>query len=636
MSKRRTAKEIKVLNAAQQAASTLENSALAGLYVYALERKTKYNDTTYLDFMKELEQAPVSIETFLDSEDFIGATDLTLWPAVREAIININKDWWRGPSYAVREAVLTGGLGIGKSEIGRVTTLYHLHILGCLKVPQRLYSLPQSTSIVFTVQSAKPHVTKKVLYAPLRAYVETMPWFNRHLRPNKLIESEMYFEQKNIRVVPVGSDADAILGEAIIGAIVDEMNFMSVVENSKKSAEMAGGRAGRYDQAQSIYDTVTRRRKSRFIYTGPYIGVILCCSSTRYRNDFTSRRIQYVQENNEKGVYIYNKAQYEAKPPETFCGDVFRVSVENDAATDIRILEDSEPVYSAATNVVEVPVEYLEDFRKDAIGALRDIVGMSVNSVNPFFRNRIKLGQAVEKGEESGLRSILVRDNVNLSDHGMPRVKKDKHCKDPAKPRYVHIDLSVTGDRCGIAMVRYDGMVDVSRETGEREELPLCSVEIACSIQPDHNEEIDVYEVRTWVQQLKSIYGYPIRSVTYDSFGSLESRQQWKRQGMMTGHVSVDRTTVPYRQFRDAIYDGRILLYNNPDLLQELYDLEHDEKKDKVDHPSVTGASKDIADAVCAAYHVLLTRSSSWADIMPEADTQSRYESPRASYDART
>jgi hypothetical protein len=62
----------------------------------------------------------------------------------------------------------------------------------------------------------------------------------------------MIFDEQNIRVVPGGSDADAILGEAIIGGIIDEINFMNVVLKSKK-AEVTTGRAGVFDQAQTIH-----------------------------------------------------------------------------------------------------------------------------------------------------------------------------------------------------------------------------------------------------------------------------------------------------------------------------------------------------------------------------------------------
>ena len=113
-----------------------------------------------------------------------------------------------------------------------------------------------------------------------------MPWFRRNAPFLKHVESEMYFKDLNIRVVTGGSDSDSVLGEAIIAAGLDEVNFMNVVQKSKK-AEAGTGRPGVYDQARNVYDTITRRREGRFMYQGPQIGCILCSSSTRYVDDFT-------------------------------------------------------------------------------------------------------------------------------------------------------------------------------------------------------------------------------------------------------------------------------------------------------------------------------------------------------------
>jgi hypothetical protein len=607
----------RLLELAREKVKSFDNKMFGEMYLWAVEKAID-GDKSFLNFIAEFEEPPVDIETFIESPDIMGSTDLALWPEVRRAIIDINKYWWKGPQHAYTEALLCGATGTGKSELAKVTQAYHLHIMGCMKNPQAVYKLPQATSIVVVIQSAKPHVTKKILYMPLRKYIEAMPWFQKNMRPNKMIESEMYFERKNIRVVPGGSDADAILGEAIIGGILDEVNFMNVVQKSKR-AEASTGRSGVYDQAQNIYDALTRRRKGRFMYPGQQVGCILVSSSTRYVGDFTDKRLKAIEKNGEH-VYVYNKAQYEARPADRYCGETFQVAVENDAANDIRIISPEDRV-SHRAGIIEVPIEYWEDFVKDAPGAMRDIVGKSANSINPFFRRRDKIATAVAIGKERGLESFLVRDAVILEFDGMPVVHRGHYCQNPSKPRYVHIDLSNTGDSCGIGMVRFDGLVEMARKTGEVEYLPQCTVEMAVSIRPSHNQEIDIGEIRSWVKQLKSLFGYPIRAVTYDSWNSLESRQQWAKQGMRTGAVSVDKTSAPYKTFRDALYDGRVALPENEILTQELYDLEFDEQKDKIDHPP--NGSKDVADAVCGAFFCMSQRSQTWT-IDPNAMTDFR------------
>lgn len=159
---------------------------------------------------------------------------------------------------------------------------------------------------------------------------------------------------------------------------------------------------------------------------------------------------------------------------------------------------------------------------------------------------------------------------------------------------------------CGISMLRFEGMREVQRSNGMKELLPVATVEMACSILPDVNNEIDVAEVRAFVKHLKTKYGFPIKGVSYDGVDSRESIQAWRKDGLRATMISVDRTSVPYKQFRDAMYDRRVNLLDDEVVLEEILDLEYDEDKDKVDH-SVNG-SKDVSDAVCGAYHNMLER----------------------------
>lgn len=611
--------------------SRFDNKMFGQMFVTAVENKFLKDDPRLFNFLQHLEQPPVDIETFLDSDEFIGSTDITLWPEVRKAIIEINKNWWLGAEHAdaVMEALLMGATSTGKTEICKITQAYHTHLLGCLRNPQSVYGLPKTTSIVFPIMAAKPHVTKRVIYMPLRRMLTDMPWFQKHMRIDPLLESEIYFTEKNIRIVMGGADSDSILGEAVIGGIIDEVNFMNVVLKSKK-AEVSTGRAGVYDQAAAIHGSMTRRKKGRFISQGPCIGVICVASSTRYKGDFTDKRKAEVKDFNEKGVYIYDKKQYEVWPQERYCGEKFRLLVGNDILTDTRVLGDHEEVPEGSL-VLDVPVEYKSEFLRAPHDSLRDIVGMSTSSISPFFRRRFKILEAIDSGKENGLESFLISDNVILGQHGLPVIKPGHYCANPSRPRYVHIDLSISGDRCGIAMVRFDGLLPVTRETGSIEHLPKASVELAVSIEPDANNEISIAEIRSWVKRLRDAYGYPIKAVTYDGFESKESRQQWKKEGMRAGLVSVDKTSVPYKHLRDAINDGRLDMFDQPVLTDELFGLEFDEVKDKVDHPP--RGSKDVADAVCGAFNTLLMRRTSW--MAAAQDDQAAAASRRAEYDSR-
>lgn len=615
-------------------ADEMENRYFADMYYKSVEDKLLYDDPTMFDFLAQLERVPVDIETFLDSKEFLGATDINIWPEVRATLIELNRYWWTGINRelggrAWNGATLMGATGTAKSTISMISTMYHAYLLDCLKNPQAIYGLPKNTSIVFAIMAAKPHVMKKVIYVPMRKYIEQMPYFQKHMMPNKLIESEMYFEEKNIRIVPAGGDEDAILGEAIIGGIVDEINFMNVILRSKK-AEVTSGRAGLYDQAEQVHSTMTRRKRGRFTRPGPMIGIVFASSSTRYKGDFTDKRKALVDKGELKSEYIYNRRQFDVVPKERFSTGTFRFMIASEAQHDSRVLRDDEPSPLGAY-IVEIPREYLEDFINKPYDSMRDVLGVSNNALSPFIKTRNKIPECVEAGKMYGLQSFLQKDHVILGEHGMPRVVADHYCLNPSRPRYVHIDLSRNGDACGIAMVRFEGMAEVARSNGVRDLMPVGVVEMACTIKPDANNEIDVAEIRAFVQHLKNRYGYPIRAVTYDNVDSRESIQQWRKSGMRAGQLSVDRGSAHYKQFRDAMYDVRILLPDDDLLIGEILDLEYDENKDKVDHPVM--GTKDCSDAVCGAYVSMLERKSTWS--AAASDDFAHVESQRAVFDER-
>ncbi|MEG1121207.1 MAG: hypothetical protein RSE62_03290 [Citrobacter sp.] len=617
------------LDQARHTADQIANKSFGEMYYASVENVMLYDDDSVMKFMEGLEHSPVGIEEFLDSPEFMGATDLEMWPEVRKTIIELNKDWWKNGDGAYDKAVLMGATSTAKTTIAIVTTIYTIYLLHCLKNPQSLYGLPSVTSIVVAIMAANPNVMKKVVYAPMRKMIECMPFFQKHGLPDKLVESEMQFKEKNIRVIPAGGNEDSILGEAIIAGIVDEINFMDVVLRSKK-AEVTSGRAGVYDRANQVHSTMIRRKSGRFITRGPSIGCIIASSSTRYKGDFTDKLHKRVKDGQLSGCYVYNRKQYDVWPKDRYCGRTFRLLIANDMHHDTRPLLDDEKAPDGAW-VENVPVEYLEQFQADPHDALRDILGISNNSLSPFIKSRHKIYDCVELGKDIGLDSILVRDHVILGLHGMPQIKEDTYCQNPSRPRYVHIDLSRNGDRCGIAMVRFEGMVKCRRSNGVVELMPVGVVEMACSIEPDKQNEIDVAEVRAFVKHLKVRYGYPIKSVSYDGVDSRESIQQWRKDGMRAVMISVDRTSTPYKQFRDACYDGRMYLPDNDILVEEILSLEYDEKKDKIDHPVTF--TKDVADAACGAYHNMLERKSTWSTAA--IDDGVHEEQERAHFDER-
>lgn len=566
---------------------------------------------------------PVTIEEFVDSREFL-ADYVEVWPGLRRDLLIMNPDVFVGQE-PVHEALLGGATGTGKSHLSKITQAYQLYLFCCFKEPQRMFSVGITDAIVFLLQSVSKTITKRVLYEPLRAMFTAMPYTRRWLEWDRYVESELHLSN-GIKVVPALANVQAMVGQAVPSGILDEVNFMDIVERSLR-APGPTGEGGRYDQAEETYLNVSRRRKRSFLTRGISLGTLCVVSSTRYKNDFLDRRIDEVRKDGTKNVVWLRRKQYEVVPQDRFSGEKFRVLIgTDDYATRVLNPDDEEGIhYPMGAQIEEVPAEYRSDFMRDPEGAQRDIIGIASNAITPFIAQRDKIVDAILAGETFGLKPWTTKQDVNLQFEGMPQIEEANLPQAPAARqgnRFVHVDLSSSTDRCGIGVVRVLGKQAVQREDGLVEMLPVYAVEEAISIQPTSTHHIDPAEVRGWVSRLVAFYGLSITSVSYDGFQSLESLSLYRRAGIRSQRISLDTSSEPYNVFRRALYDGRIKMVRSEMLRSELSTLEYHAEKDKIDHPP--RGSKDVADAVAGAiYAASIYRGVSMSDDMVRPDGQS-------------
>ena len=230
------------------------------IWRHGLERLVTHKDPRSAMAILLLKRVPVTIEAFVNDPEFLGGR-IEIWPALMPDLVALNPYVLAGDE-PVNEAFLGGATGIGKSTIALVTTLYQIYLLTCFHSPQRLLGLDEDTGLVFPLQSVNPDVTRRVLYEPLRQKFESMPFVQKHLTWNQRRTNALEIEG-GIQIVPLIASVEAVLGQAILGAVLDEVNFMRIVESSRRIAGPRG-LGGRYDQAEEVYRELSLRRKSRF------------------------------------------------------------------------------------------------------------------------------------------------------------------------------------------------------------------------------------------------------------------------------------------------------------------------------------------------------------------------------------
>lgn len=470
------------------------------------------------------------------------------------------------------------------------------------------------------------------------------------------------------------------IGRNLFALAADELNYFA---RGEKTAT----------RARELVAEVSRRLESRFIgHGGDIPGVCIFMSQTRTARDYLEQRIR--DSRGKAGVYVVRGPRWEFNPLgydshdatrgfrrgdptfRVFVGDEVKdaavlddVHYRPDGSVIVRPVDPSAPIPDG--HILDVPVLHYRAHMDDLHGAMRAIDDIPTASFTPFFPRREVLERAFDADlvcpfpaqtfrchEASATRLQDLFDYAAVTIIHMGRRQPIRH---PDAPRYIHLDLSETGDRTGIAMVHPSGhfISEVSPEealdpagVGESELVKRVEVDFYCALEAgEFKEPIDYAKVRVFIGWLRRC-GFWVRRITADRHQSFDMLQQFREMGFDTDFVSVDRNSVPYKTLRQSCNEGRVAMpwpvVLNPDrgtrplrppldmvmsedpdaverwlaherdkrlakvlLYQELVGLEHDVDRDKVDHrttnPDGSKGSKDVADAVCGAIYVCLT-----------------------------
>jgi hypothetical protein len=549
-------------------------------------------ETKELEYLLQMARYPVAIEEFMFGKEYLARPKNEIYPEVLKTLIEINNPKGMRLVNPFVEAVFTGGIGSAKTTTALYTLAYQVYILSCFKSPHATFGMDSTSEILFVFQSLSGNLAKSVDYARFKEIVEQSMYFNTTYPYRKDILSELQFPNRVI-VKPISSDGGAI-GQNVLGGLIDEVNFMQVVEKSKRSVDR-----GTYNQALNIYNGLARRRKSRFLAQGAMPGMLCLVSSKRYPGEFTDMKIEEARK--DPSIFIYDKRVWDIKPQGTFTSGWFRIFA-GDLARKPKILSPTEYVPPEDEPLVhEVPEEYRKDFENDIIGALRDIAGVSTIARHPFVLDVDRA--ALCFGTVPNIFSLEETDFVTSILKVYPN-----RIQDLKYPRWCHVDLGVTNDSCGVAIGYCPGFKVMNRE-GHSERMPVIKYDGLLRITPPQNGEILFYKVREIIYLLKK-RGMPIKWVSFDTFQSVDSVQMLKQRGFVAGNLSMDKTPAPYEFTKSALYEGRILAPEHHKCKEEIFSLERDLKTGKIDHPPA--GSKDVADAFAGVVYGLTMRRETW------------------------
>ncbi len=595
------------VRALRQEIEGISDKQLREQYLYALSEVAKDGDLSHMLQLTRYRRKVVDLDEFLHSTTYLGIDKKEIYPAVYEALEAIETEQYV-------EAVLKGSIGIGKTTIGNLGIIRQIYKIACMRNPHQTFGLQRHSSIVFTIQSVRLSTAKRAVFDELGKFIHGSPFFNQIYPYDKRIASSMYFREHHVQILPVSSSDTGAISMNVIGGMLDEVNFMERIKNSKNAN---ADEAGEYDQAKTLYLTLSKRRRSRFMNKGKLPGTLFLVSSSRYPDDFTETKAAEAAMcgGNDPEIYVLSKSLWEGRGRDKYSEAEFRVLIGNERQRP-RILGADELVGDPDAQVIAVPEDLRSEFEKDIGGAIRDFAGLTTLASRPFIQNREALFDCMALADQYAYESVIPLQEIDL-EVSQPFVLPERVRDDVRQMRVAHIDLAITRDSAGIAVGHIAGTKTIERvqaETGQRivEVLPVLAYDCILRIIPPRDGEIDFAKIRQIIYDLRDKHGLPIKVVTTDGFQSVDFRQILAKKGFVTEYISLDRTTQPYRTLRDAIYDRRVLLPRHQTLVKELTELEYVQNgaKEKIDHKP--RGSKDVADAVCGVAAFLLTRRQTW------------------------
>lgn len=558
----------------------------------------------------DFEERPATIR------EFLGPDYLNIEGRVRDSImVELETIIGEGVSAekmtAFALAMITGGIGIGKTTVASIVLPWLAHWVLCLRDPQDFFNLLPGSRIAFMQMSTSGSQAKEVVFGDIKARVEYSPWFQKKYPFDPSYKNQLRFK-KDIWILPGDSSETTFEGYNILGGILDEADSHKVTKEK--------------DYAEQGYTTIYTRVESRFgaVEKGAEtrkFGFLLVIGQMKKGNGFAAKK--YAEFKKDPNAYAVRMAIWESlgwhrfmKPnplwdgtpatPEfvrdSFWYDSKRKEVLSQAMAELLQADGK------GDHLIEVPETYRTNFENNPEKALRDLAGVPPLTGSPFISLAYKIDEArerwieklhMDKGPIDGMMGGPLGGTIQSWFKAQESLK-----------RVMHIDMAFSpdGDALGLAMGHVPEVVEID---GERK--PFIVIDAVWCIRAPAGREIFLGDVRRLIYDLKGTCGFNIKKVTTDGFQSTDTRQQLEKRRYETEVVSVDKTVLPYHDLREAIYENRIAIPpyaiqmrpgEKPTeiLIKELSELV--DNGDKVDHPP--DGSKDVADAVAGVVYTLM------------------------------
>ena len=549
--------------------------------------------------LSDFKEVPVDIITFMKDRKYLGNAwhlpngKCKLFPAWEEKLLEIFPD---NLTTRVNNGIFTGARGLGKSEIAVSCGAYLMYRLMCLKNPYDYLNLKPTEQVAFAFMNITEELSYDIGVTKFQNTVQMSPWFMD--RGTITGKKELIWNPPDFIKIIVGSQPRHVIGQAIYFAFFDEISFIPNQDIEKQKAK-----------AIDMIDTAIGGMKTRFTNKGKNPTLLVLASSKRSDKSFLEVHMKKKLATEGENTYIVDEPVWNIRPSSEYSGKRFNVAQGNKFLVS-EVIPDNEtdlkPWIDKGYRIISVPVEYKANFEEDIDRALCDFAGISSSDLTKYIS-----GARLSTVKTNTVQNLFTKDVIEVG-NGLDDTTQyydfiDINRIDPklkSKPLYVHLDMSVSGDRTGIGGVWIIGTKPPQGDNPSANEL-FYQTAFAVGVKAPKGHQVSFEKNRQFIYWLKK-NGFNVKGVSSDTYQNVDLGQQLIAKNYNYEVVSVDRVDSdkickPYQYLKSTIYEERIKMFDSELLTEELLGLERN-SNGKIDHPDGgTSGSKDLADGICGA-----------------------------------
>lgn len=362
---------------------------------------------------------------------------------------------------------------------------------------------------------------------------------------------------------------------------MDEVSFQpnSDVEEQKR-------------KAKELVSTAAARMQSRFMKGEYNPTLLLLASSKRTEQSYMETFIENKRKTESKTTLVIDEPQWVIRTDKD-SPNKFKVALGN-KFLDSEVLplncteKDVNDYINRGFQIIDVPMGYYENFIDDIDIALTDIAGISTSNVTRYIS-----GSRLSAVKMLTIQNLMTKDIITVGNapddkvqywEYMDMTRLDSKLK--SRPMYIHLDMSISGDKTGIAGVWILGKKPHQEGVPDSNEL-YYRLAFSFAVKAPKGYQVSFEKNKQFIYWLRE-QGFNIKGVSTDTFQNAAFAQSISAAHFNYSIISVDRVDsnhicVPYQTLKNVIYEERIQMYDSKHLTEELLGLERN-NNGRIDH----------------------------------------------------